>query len=152
MRRQTKTNHVRFRLGPDRVVIGLGVRTKEPGEVMHGRSDELLMCDAEAGAHSAYERLIGDALRGDPTLFARQDSIEAAWKIVDDVIDERSAPLTYDAGSWGPSEADALAEDTGGWYAPLATAELSLTSALPAGVDAVDAVDRAAWRSRADRT
>ena len=118
-----ETNHVRFRLGPDRVVIGLGVRTKEPGEAMHGRSDELLMCDAEAGAHSAYERLIGDALRGDPTLFARQDSIEAAWKIVDDVIDERSAPLTYDAGSWGPSETDALAEDSGGWYAPMATAE-----------------------------
>ena len=117
-----EANYVRFRLGPDRVVIGLGVRTKEPGEVMHGRSDELLMCDAEAGAHSAYERLIGDALRGDPTLFARQDSIEAAWKIVADVIGEESAPLAYDAGSWGPLEADALAEDTGGWHAPLASA------------------------------
>jgi glucose-6-phosphate 1-dehydrogenase len=118
-----ETNHVRFRLGPDRVVIGFGVRTKEPGEEMHGRSDELLMCDAEAGAHPAYERLIGDALRGDPTLFARQDSIEAAWAIVDHVIGGPSAPLTYDVGSWGPSKADALAEESGGWYAPMGTAE-----------------------------
>ena len=66
-------NHVRFRLGPDRVSIGLGVLTKEPGEDMRGRASELLMCDEEAGRIPAYERLIGDALRGDPTLFARQD-------------------------------------------------------------------------------
>ena len=58
---------------------------------------------------------------GTRSLFARQDSIEAAWKIVDDVIGEESAPLAYDAGSWGPLEADALAEDTGGWHAPLAS-------------------------------
>jgi len=122
----SEANHVRFRLGPDRVLIGLGVRTKEPGEQMLGRSDELLMCDAEAGAHSAYERLIGDALRGDPTLFARQDSIEAAWRIVDDVIDESEiAPLAYAPGSWGPTQADVLAEDTGSWYAPAATAQCS---------------------------
>src|SRR5882672_965723 len=89
-------NHVRFRLGPDRVVIGLGVRTKVPGEEMQGRPDELLMCDQETGAVSAYERLIGDALRGEATLFARQDSIEAAWRIVGDVIDEQDiAPLPY---------------------------------------------------------
>ncbi len=118
----SEANHVRFRLGPDRVVIALGVRTKEPGELMQGRSDELLMCDAEAGVYSAYERLIGDALRGDPALFARQDSIEAAWKIVDDVIGEESAPLTYEVGSWGPAEAEALPEDTGPWYMPLASA------------------------------
>ena len=72
------------------------------------------MCDAEAGAHSAYERLIGDALRGDPTLFARQDSIEAAWRIVDDVIDEsRSHPWRMRRGAGVPSETDVLAEDTG---------------------------------------
>ena len=111
-------NYVRFRLGPDRVSIGLGVRTKEPGEEMRGRSDELLMCDEEAGAVSAYERLIGDALRGDPTLFARQASIETAWRIVDGVIGEEArAPLPYAAGSWGPSQADALVVDDG-WYDP----------------------------------
>ena len=106
------------------MLVGLGVRTKAPGEQMHGRSDELLMCDAEVGAHPAYERLIGDALRGDPTLFARQDSIEAAWRIVDDVVDEPEIPpLPYAPGSWGPPEADVLAEDTGSWYSPAATAQ-----------------------------
>lgn len=115
-------NHVRFRLGPGRVSIGLGVRTKEPGETMRGRATELLMCDEEVGAMSAYERLIGDAMRGDPTLFARQDSIEAAWRIVGGVIGTTGgqpvALRTYAQGSWGPSAADALAHDVGGWHDP----------------------------------
>ena len=115
-------NYVRFRLGPDRVSIGLGVRTKEPGEEMRGRDTELLMCDAEAGAMSAYERLIGDALRGDPSLFARQDSIEAAWRIVEGITAGApavaAAPLPYTRGSWGPAAADALATDIGGWVDP----------------------------------
>jgi glucose-6-phosphate 1-dehydrogenase len=112
-------NHVRFRLGPDVVSIGLGVRTKEPGEDMRGRASELL-CEEVAGTMSAYERLIGDAMRGDPTLFARQDSIEAAWRIVDDVVQERSiAPRAYPAGSWGPTEAERLAADVGGWFNPV---------------------------------
>lgn len=115
-------NYVRFRLGPQRVSIGLGVRTKEPGEEMRGRDTELLMCDAEAGAMSAYERLIGDALRGDPSLFARQDSIEAAWRIVDGVAAGApavaAAPLPYARGSWGPGAANSLATDIGGWIDP----------------------------------
>lgn len=117
---QNTPNHVRFRLGPDRVSIGLGVRTKEQGEGMHGRASELLMCDEEAGATGPYERLIGDALRGDPTLFARQDSIEAAWRIVDEVIrrEDDTEPRAYSAGSWGPDEASALAADIGGWQNP----------------------------------
>jgi glucose-6-phosphate 1-dehydrogenase len=112
-------NHVRFRLGPDRVSIALGVLTKEPGEDMRGHARELLICDEEAARPPAYERLIGDALRGDPTLFARQDAIEAAWRIVDDVLhDAAVAPLAYEPGSWGPPEADALAADAGGWHSP----------------------------------
>ena len=112
-------NHVRFRLGPDRVSIGFGVRTKEPGEEMRGRASELLMCDEETGLISAYERLIGDALRGDPTLFARQDTIEAAWRVVDGVLRQDSvAPLPYVSGSWGPAAADILADDVGGWQNP----------------------------------
>jgi glucose-6-phosphate 1-dehydrogenase len=119
---QNAANHVRFRLGPDRVSIGLGVLTKEPGEDLHGHASELLMCDEEAGHVSAYERLIGDALRGDPTLFARQDAIEAGWRIVDAVVTVREGeypvPRTYAEGSWGPSEADALAVNAGGWHNP----------------------------------
>jgi len=115
-------NHIRFRLGPDRVSIGLGVRTKLPGEQMRGEDEELLMCDADAGSMSAYERLIGDALRGDPSLFARQDSIEAAWRIVDGVIAGAAGaagePQAYKRGSWGPGVAAALAADIGGWVDP----------------------------------
>lgn len=115
-------NHLRFRLGPDRVSIGLGVRTKAPGEQMRGEDEELLMCDTDTGAMSAYERLIGDALRGDPSLFARQDSIEAAWRIVDRVIagaeGAGAAPLGYARGSWGPDVANAMAADIGGWVDP----------------------------------
>jgi glucose-6-phosphate 1-dehydrogenase len=115
-------NYVRFRLGPDRMAIGLGVHIKEPGEAMSGRASELLMCDEEAGRMGAYERLIGDALRGDPTLFARQDSIEEAWRIVDDVIHRedgrRNPPRFYAAGGWGPIQADTLTAAVGGWHNP----------------------------------
>jgi glucose-6-phosphate 1-dehydrogenase len=115
-------NHVRFRLGPDRVSIGLGVQTKEPGEVMSGRSSELLMCDEEVRRMTAYERLIGDALRGDPTLFARQDSIEEAWRIVDDVIHRAhgggGSLHSYAPGGWGPVEAEALVAGAAGWHMP----------------------------------
>jgi glucose-6-phosphate 1-dehydrogenase len=118
--KQSEPNHVRFRLGPDRVSIGLGVLTKEPGEEMHGRDSELLMCDTEAGRTGAYERLIGDALRGDPTLFARQDVIESSWRIVDGVVAAagREQPASYAEDSWGPPEADALAVHAGGWHNP----------------------------------
>ena len=114
-------NYVHFRLGPGRVSIGFGVRTKEPGEEMVGRPSELLMCDLDSRT-GPYERLIGDALRGDPTLFARQDSIEAAWRIVDPILRAPGAvpaePFAYAPGSWGPREADALAADVGGWFNP----------------------------------
>jgi glucose-6-phosphate 1-dehydrogenase len=119
---RSAVNQVRFRLGPDRVAIGLGVRVKQSGESMRGTARELLMCDEEAGMTGAYERLIGDAWRGDPTLFAREDAIETAWRIVDDVVREAnlegSAPHIYADSDWGPREADALAKDIGGWRNP----------------------------------
>jgi glucose-6-phosphate 1-dehydrogenase len=114
-------NHVRFGLGPERVSIALAVLTKDPGVDMRGRASELLMCDDAAGAMSAYERLIGDALRGDATLFARQDAIEAAWRVVDGVVtaaEPGATPTPYAQGSWGPAEANALAAAAGGWHDP----------------------------------
>jgi glucose-6-phosphate 1-dehydrogenase len=86
-------NYVRFRLSPE-VVIAVGARAKRPGEGMRGRPVELLVAEqpaqGEEGRMDAYERLLGDAMAGDSTLFARQDVVEAAWAIVDPVIHGRT--------------------------------------------------------------
>jgi glucose-6-phosphate 1-dehydrogenase len=111
-------NYVRFRLSPQ-VVVAIGARAKKPGEEMRGQPVELAVTDepaqGEGGRMDAYERLIGDALAGDSTLFARQDLVEAAWAIVDPVLPDEAEPLPYACGSWGPAEADALVEGVGGW-------------------------------------
>jgi glucose-6-phosphate 1-dehydrogenase len=109
-------NYVRFRLGPD-VAIGIGAVIKKPGERLAGEPVELSVVRQDAAADmSAYERLLGDAMHGDATLFARQDGVEAAWKIVDPLIAQTDLkPIEYEAGSWGPKEADRLVEQIGGW-------------------------------------
>jgi glucose-6-phosphate 1-dehydrogenase len=111
-------NHLRFRLGPDRISIGLGARAKTAGEAMVGRSLELAVCNEDAGEMTAYERLLSDAMRGDATLFARQDSVEAAWTIVDELLVKSGQAQRYPQGSWGPPAADRLAESVGGWHNP----------------------------------
>jgi glucose-6-phosphate 1-dehydrogenase len=114
-------NCVRFRLSPD-VMIGITARAKHPGEGMTGDQIELTLVDeplgTETGQPTAYERLLGDAMAGDATLFARQDVVEAAWAIVDPVIHGPSPMYDYDPGSWGPPEADALVAPIGGWNPP----------------------------------
>ena len=114
-------NYLRFRLSPH-VVIALGARAKRPGEGMTGQPVELLVTDhaAEDGPDhlEAYERLLGDAMQGDATLFARQDVVEAAWAIVQPVLDAPAQPLEYAPGTWGPSDADRLVHDVGGWNTP----------------------------------
>ena len=109
-------NYVRFRLGPD-VAIGIGAVIKKPGERLAGKPVELSVVRQDAAADmSAYERLLGDAMHGDATLFARQDAVEAAWKIVDPIISKKGLkPIEYAAGSWGPKGADDLVEEIGGW-------------------------------------
>ena len=67
----------------------------------------------------AYDRLLTDAMRGDQLLFVRQDAVEAAWAIVDPILGEDTTPLAeYQPGTWGPTEADRLAADLGGWHNP----------------------------------
>jgi glucose-6-phosphate 1-dehydrogenase len=109
-------NYVRFRLGPD-VGIGIGAVIKKPGERLAGQPVELSVVRQDAGADmSAYERLLGDAMRGDATLFARQDVVEAAWTIVDPIIARTDLrPIEYEPGTWGPSEAERLVAGIGGW-------------------------------------
>jgi glucose-6-phosphate 1-dehydrogenase len=114
-------NHVRFRLSPE-VAIGIGARGKRPGEGMHGEPVELSVVNHSAedssGGMGAYERLLGDAMSGDATLFARQDVVEAAWAIVDPVLHGSSPIFEYEPGTWGPAEADRLVEEVGGWNTP----------------------------------
>jgi len=111
-------NYVRFRLSPQ-VEIALGARAKRPGAGMTGRPLELSVVDQPAqgtdGRLGDYERLLGDAMSGDATLFAREDGVEAAWAIVDPVL-QASGPIhEYEPGTWGPSQADGLVADVGGW-------------------------------------
>ena len=112
-------NYVRFRLGPE-VAIAVGAVIKTPGENFSGRPVELSVVRQDAGDDmDAYERLLGDAMRGDATLFARQDIVEAAWAIVEPLLAvQGSAPRDYTPGSWGPSEANRLAASIGGWNTP----------------------------------
>jgi glucose-6-phosphate 1-dehydrogenase len=115
-------NCLRFRLSPQ-VVIALGARAKRPGQEMVGEPVELKVVEhasqGQGGRMEAYERLLGDAMAGDATLFARQDVVEAAWAIVDPVIHEPRTLYPYEPGSWGPPEADRLVEDVGGWNTPV---------------------------------
>ena len=111
-------NFVRFRLGPD-VEIGVGCSAKQPGEAMQGQPIELSIArHPTSDEMDAYERLLGDAMDGDPTLFARQDAVEAAWAIVDPLLRDGAAPLPYAPSTWGPGESDRLTRDTGGWVMP----------------------------------
>jgi glucose-6-phosphate 1-dehydrogenase len=97
-------NYVRFRLSPE-VVIAVGARAKRPGEGMAGQPVELSVVEqpqqGRDGRLGDYERLLGDAMAGDATLFARQDVVEAAWAIVDPVLRDPSQPFPYEPGSWG---------------------------------------------------
>lgn len=113
----TPSNYLRFRLGPERTAIALGARAKKPGPAMVGAEVELFVSDEEGEEMQPYERLLGDALAGDATLFTRQDAVEAAWRVVDPVLDRGPPPQLYHGGTWGPAEADAIA-GAEGWYNP----------------------------------
>ena len=116
-----RPNYLRFRLGPD-VATALGAHAKESGPGMRGRDVELFVSRSAREDADAYERLIGDALRGDPALFAREDEVEAAWAVVEPVLGAHPATLDYEPGQWGPAAADDLIEGECGWHNPGAEA------------------------------
>ncbi|MCE3285087.1 MAG: glucose-6-phosphate dehydrogenase [Steroidobacteraceae bacterium] len=113
-----RTNYLRFRLGPDRVAIALGARIKAHGEAMVGQETELFACNAQTDEMLPYERLLGDALRGDASLFARQDSVEVAWSIVDRLLASGPQAEPYEPATWGAPAAARMVERYGGWYDP----------------------------------
>jgi glucose-6-phosphate 1-dehydrogenase len=90
---------------------------------MTGRPVELFVSQQQGEEMEAYERLIGDALAGDASLFARQDEVEAAWAIVDPILGTSASTVNeYAPGSWGPEAADNLIDGPCGWHAPGADA------------------------------
>lgn len=110
-------NRFRLRLSPE-VVIALGMRVKLPGERMEGEDAELIAMHQRGDEMTPYERLLGEAMRGDQSLFAREDAIEAQWKIVDQVLDDATPVHEYGRNTWGPAEAGSMIDDPGGWLNP----------------------------------
>ena len=111
-------NYFRFRVSPD-VTGAFGLTVMDPEEKMIGEQMELL-----AGRHpgademDAYERVLGDAMAGDASLFAREDYVEEAWRIVDPVLKAATPVYEYEPGTWGPTEVDQRVSPVGGWHNP----------------------------------
>ncbi len=111
-------NYLRFRLGPD-MELSLGAQVKKPGWEMKAQGVELSALKEKSGDDvGAYERLLTDAMAGDSLLFVRQDAVEASWAAVDGILRDDTPVHVYEPGTWGPEEAEALAEDAGGWHDP----------------------------------
>src|SRR5216684_1185376 len=120
-----QSNYYRFRLSPD-VLISLGARIKVPGEAMWGEGVELVVHSRQTDEMPPYERLLGDATRGDPTLFVREDAVEAAWEVVNPILGKVSPVYQYAPNTWGPLEADRIIERVGGWHNPVLTEPVSV--------------------------
>jgi glucose-6-phosphate 1-dehydrogenase len=111
-------NYFRFRISPD-VTDAIGLTTMDPGEKMIGQSVELLATHHPgAGEMDAYERVLGDAMAGDATLFAREDYVEEAWRIVDPALKVKTPVHEYAPNTWGPPEVDKRVVPPGGWQNP----------------------------------
>jgi glucose-6-phosphate 1-dehydrogenase len=110
-------NYLRFRVGPD-VAIALGAHAKKVGPTMVGRKVELFVSQQQPEEMDAYARLISEALIGGTAHFARQDEVEAAWAIVDPVLNLQDPPYEYTPGTWGPPEADRLISGPCSWHNP----------------------------------
>ena len=111
------SSHMRMRVSPD-ISIGLGVRVKIPGERMVGNDVELMLQRQAAADEPPYERLLGDAMRGISELFAREDLVEAQWRVVQPILGNVTPLYTYESGSWGPEEAYQLIGADGPWINP----------------------------------
>ena len=113
------SNYCRFRISPD-ITFAIGANVVARGEEeTHSEIAEMLGSQLpRADEMDAYERVLGDAMHGDATLFAREDYVEEAWRIVDPVLTNGSPVYEYEPGTWGPQEVDARVSPPGGWYNP----------------------------------
>ena len=110
-------NYIRFRLSPE-VVIGTGALVKQSGEETRGEPVELIARHRTESDKTPYERLLGDAVRGDRTLFTQDSTVEAAWRVVDPVLKNPPPVALYEPGSWGPKEADGVIAGGERWHNP----------------------------------
>lgn len=114
-----KPNELRLRISPE-ILFALGMNVLGPGEQKLGQSVEMVACRHQGTSEpSAYERVLGDAMQGDATLFARQDYAEEAWRIVDPVLKADTTVHEYEKKTWGPSEVDQSVLPAGGWHNPV---------------------------------
>ncbi len=112
-----ESNYFRFRLSPEDV-ISAGTRVKKPGEEMQGECLELVARSRPKREKSPYERLLGDAIRGDAMLFTRDDCVEAAWHVVNPALGDVREVEQYDPGNWGPASAATIVQGSEGWHDP----------------------------------
>ncbi|HZO44071.1 MAG TPA: glucose-6-phosphate dehydrogenase [Methylomirabilota bacterium] len=113
-------NYCRFRISPD-VTIAIGANVVAPETDTESQTAEMVGTRLpQAGEMDAYERVLGDAMHGDATLFAREDYVEEAWRIVDPVLKAETPVYEYEPGSWGPKEVDSRISPPGGWQNPMA--------------------------------
>ena len=111
-------NYCRFRISPD-ITIAIGANVIAPGQETESQSSEMLGSQLpRADEMDAYERVLGDAMHGDATLFAREDYVEEAWRIVDPVLKAGTPVYEYEPGTWGPKEVDSSVSPPGGWQNP----------------------------------
>ena len=111
-------NYCRFRISPD-VTFAIGANVIAPGEDTRSQTAEMLGTrHPHAEDMDAYERVLGDAMQGDPTLFAREDYVEEAWRIVDPVLKAGTPVHEYEPGTWGPKEVEAHVAPPDGWQDP----------------------------------
>ncbi len=126
-------NHLRFRISPE-MTIAVGMTVMAPGEVMKGETVEMVASrHPRPGEMEAYERVLGDAMAGDRTLFAREDYVEEAWRIVDPVLRKGTPVYEYEPNTWGPHEVDQHVSPPGGWHNPTATDQEDFRLAAQAG-------------------
>jgi glucose-6-phosphate 1-dehydrogenase len=112
-------NYFRFRISPE-VTLAFGMNVIASGEDTVSQPGEMIVSrHPRAGEMDAYERVLGDAMAGDPTLFAREDYVEEAWRIVDPVLKASTPVIEYEPNSWGPGEVDSKVSPVGGWQNPI---------------------------------
>ena len=114
-------NHIRFRIGPE-TTIAIGATVMDAEDRNIGEQTELVVSQRPGAQEmDAYERVLGDAMAGDATLFAREDYVEEAWRIVDPAIKQDVPLFEYAPGSWGPADVDGSVLPPGGWQNPAIT-------------------------------